>query len=57
MRLYNYEVKYSDGSVEKNVYSMDEKKAFEMLGKIVAEHFESQSRRHLEIVSAKVIAV
>lgn len=54
--MYNYEVRYSNGTVVKNVYSMDERKAFEMMGKEVAEHFLHGDQK-VSIISAKVVGV
>ena len=54
--LYNYEIKFSDGSKVENVYSMDEKKAFEMMGKYITEHF-LYGKKGVSIVSAKVVGV
>ena len=54
--MYNYEIKYSDGSVVRNVYSMDERTAFEMVGKEIRSHF-LYGDKNVSVVLAKVVAV
>lgn len=54
--LYNYEIKYSDGSVERNAYSMSEKDAWSMVGKNINEHF-LYGDQSVSIVSVRLVAV
>ena len=50
---YNYRIKFEDGSIVTNVYSLTETTVYQAIGKLIAEHYFYNSE--IKVTSIEIL--